>query len=146
MCVDAVAIPASSDITLKKNQQNDALYFYNGMKLRQKCLSIMDGTTLKNDEVLITRSYNIPTDYIIHVNYDNLVNSIINILDCSRVNMIKMIAIHIPYNNAKNIKEIYEAIEGYLAKFGIMFHKIILVVDDKDDLTDLQDFLGEEDA
>lgn len=146
LCVDAVAIPASSDITLKKDQQNDALYFYNGMKLRQKCLSIMDGTTLKNDEVLITRSYNIPTDYIIHVNYDNLVKSIINILDCSRVNMIKMIAIHIPYNSAKNIKEIYEAIEGYLAKFGIMFHKIILVVDDKDDLTDLQDFLGEEDA
>lgn len=146
LCVDAVVIPASGELTLKDNQQNDDLYFYNGTKLRQKCLTVMNGAALANDEVLITRSYNIPTDYIMHVNYVDFIKSIINVLDCSRVNMVKTVAIHIPSEDIKIIKAVYEAIEGYLSKFGIMFHKVILVIDNKNYLDNLQDIIGEQNA
>lgn len=130
LCVDAIAIPATSDIVALDEDLNN-LYYYNGMKLRFKCIKAMNGGKLSNGEVLITRSYNVPTDFILHVNYDfsteeSFKKTIINVLDCARVNMVKTVAITFS-SDILYWQYAYQVVSEYLEKFGIMFDRIIFV-------------------
>ena len=130
MVVDALVIPASYDIYTTKEKKLHEVYYYNGIRLRKKIISIMDGEKLNKNEVLITRSYGILADYIMHVNYDNLKESIINIMDCARVNMVKALVICLD-NNIEDVRIVYSTITEYLSKFDIMFDKVILSIKDK---------------
>lgn len=145
MCVDAIAIPATFDICDSSKKNINELYYHNGMKLRKKCLDVMEGSKLDLNEVLITRSYNIPTDYIIHVNYGDIIKSIINILDCARINMVKTLVICLDEKNVNIIKKVYDITRDYLDKFGIMFHKIIFKIDD-DIVEELSNVIGDMNA
>ena len=64
MVVDALVIPASYDICDNKERKLHDIYYCNGIRLRKKIITIMDGEKLKKNEVLITRSYNVLADYI----------------------------------------------------------------------------------
>ena len=143
MTVDALVIPASFDITGSKDRKLHELYYCNGIKLRKKILSIMSGEKLQKNEVLITRSYNVLADYIMHVNYDNIQESIINIMECARVNMIKTLVICLD-NSIEQLVEIYDVIRDYLSKFDIMFDKVILSIENKEVLEKFIEKLKEE--
>ena len=130
LCVDAIAVPATTDIVSLDEDLNN-IYYYNGMKLRFKCIKAMNGAKLNNGEVLITRSYNIPSDYIIHVNFDYATESsfkktIINILDCARVNMVKTLAVTFS-SDILYWKYAYQVVKEYLKQYGAMFDQILFV-------------------
>ena len=126
---DAIVIPASFDIS-DNNKELDDFYYLNGIRLRKKIINIMDGEKLAANEVLISRSYGIFADYVIHVNYaDDLKKSVINILECSRVNMIKSLIIKCNFDY-KDIVIIYDTIIEYLEKYPEVFDKIILSIEE----------------
>ncbi len=131
MVVDAIVVPASFDIADSKVKDLHSIYYTNGVKLRKKILTIMNGDKLPKDEVLITRSYGILADYIIHVNYDDIKKSTLNILECSRVNMIKTLVICLN-DNVDDIMIVYKTILEYLEKYRDYFDKIILSIKDND--------------
>ncbi len=131
MVVDAIVVPASYDITDVKERKLHDIYYCNGIRIRKKILTIMDGEKLNKNEVLITRSYNVLADYIIHVNYENIRESIINVMECARVNMIKALVICLD-NSLDEVREIYDIIIEYLSKFDIMFDKVILSIEQED--------------
>ena len=143
LSASALVIPASFDITGSKDRKLHELYYCNGIKLRKKILSIMSGEKLQKNEVLITRSYNVLADYIMHVNYDIIRESIINIMECARVNMIKTLVICLD-NSIDQLVEIYDVIRDYLSKFDIMFDKVILSIENKEVLEKFIEKLKEE--
>ncbi len=130
MAIDAIAIPASYDIATKGSKQLHDIYYCNGINLRKKLITIMGGEKLKDNEVLITRSYNVLADYIMHVNYVGLKESIINLMECARVNMIKAIAICIS-GTLEDVKLIYDTVMQYLFKYDMMFDKVIFAIEDR---------------
>ena len=130
MVVDAIVIPASYDISDNKERKIHDVYYYNGIRLRKKILNIMDGEKLKKNEVLITRSYNVLADYIMHVYYDKIRDSIINVMECARVNMVKALVICIG-GNLEEVRVVYSTILEYLSKFDIMFDKVILAIENE---------------
>ena len=130
MVVDALVIPASYDISDTKERKLHDVYYLNGIKLRQKIINIMDGEKLNKNEVLITRSYGVLADYIMHVYYENIRESIINVMECARVNMVKALVICLN-NEIEEIREIYSTILEYLSKFDLMFDKVILSIEKK---------------
>ena len=130
MVVDALVIPASYDISDTKERKLHDVYYLNGIKLRQKIINIMDGEKLNKNEVLITRSYGVLADYIMHVYYENIRESIINVMECARVNMVKALVICLN-NEIEEIREIYSTIIEYLSKFDLMFDKVILSIEKK---------------
>lgn len=136
ICIDAIAIPATFELCNLESKYLYDLYYYNGIKLRLKCLDVMGDTKLVDSELVITRSYNVLSDYIIHVNYsydnqDNFKKAILNILECCRINMIKTIMICLDKEEISFYQEAYEVTNDYLDKFGIMFDKVIFKADRK---------------
>jgi len=128
--VDAIAIPASFDISDIKKKELHEIYYMNGIRLRKKIISIMDDEKLNANEVLITRSYGIFADYILHVNYgDNIKESIVNILENCRVNMIKSVIITCNFS-LDDLKIIYDTICEYLDKYEMLFDKVIIALED----------------
>ncbi len=45
---------------------DNTIHSFAGMELREECNKIMQGKTLKNGDVFITKAYNLPSKYIIH--------------------------------------------------------------------------------
>lgn len=128
MVVDALVIPASYDISDSKERKLHNVYYYNGIRLRKKIISIMDGEKLNKNEVLITRSYGILADYIMHVYYEKIRDSIINVMECARVNMVKTLVICLD-NDLEDVKTVYSTVMEYLSKYDIMFDKVILSIE-----------------
>ncbi len=131
MVVDALVIPASYDICDNKERKLHDIYYCNGIRLRKKIITIMDGEKLKKNEVLITRSYNVLADYIMHVYYDKIRDSIINVMECARVNMVKTLVICLG-GDIKDVKVVYSTVLEYLSKYDMMFDKVILSIEKKD--------------
>lgn len=132
MVIDAIVVPSSKDIISgNDNKELHDIYYSNGIKLRKKILNIMNGEKLSKDEVLITRSYGILADYIMHVNYNDIKTSILNVLECARVNMIKTIAICLS-NKLEEVNLVYDTIIEYLGQYNDYFDKIIIAIENKD--------------
>ena len=130
ICIDAIAIPVTFELNDSENNYLYDLYYYNGVKLRLKCLDAMNDTKLESSELVITRSYNILSDFIIHVNYsyDDLEcfkKSILNIMNCCRINMIKTIMLCFDKEDMVYYKIALDVVRDYLNKFGVFFDKVI---------------------
>lgn len=137
--IDAIAIPIADKQGDKKNKQH-IVYYYNGINLLKKLDISREVEDVKDGEVIITRSYNIPSDFIIHVKYDykNIETCIINILECSRVNMVKSLLIDIDMNDISLYKETYDAICKYLDTYKDMFDKILIYVNPTVNIQELE--------
>ncbi len=144
MVVDAIVVPASYDISKEGNKKLHNIYYSNGVKLRKKIINIMNGEKLNKNEVLITRAYGILADYIMHVNYDDIKLSIINVMECSRVNMVKTIAICVN-NNLEDTKTIYDTVVEYLDKYNDFFDRVILAIEDAEVRKEIITWLDEKD-
>ena len=80
---------------------DNCIHSFSGIRLRKKCNVIMNNSELKVSDVLITRAYNLPCDFIIHTvgpeingvltndDKEALKNTYINILDCAKNNLVK---------------------------------------------------------
>ena len=110
--------------------------------LDEKSRLVMPAKLVKilGSEVVITRSYNVPCDFIMHVNYDykDISTTIINILECSRVNMVKSLLIDIDMNDLEMYKTVYESICKYLDKYKDLFDKILIYVNPAVDIRELE--------
>ncbi len=137
--IDAIAIPIADKQGERKDKQHN-VYYYNGINLFKKLDISREVEDVKEGEVMITRSYNVPSDYIIHVNFDykNIEKSIINILECSRVNMVKTILIDIDMNDIAMYKTVYETICKYLDTYHDFFDKILIYVNDAVNVQELE--------
>ncbi len=137
--IDAIAIPIADKQGERKDKQHN-VYYYNGINLFKKLDISREVEDVKEGEVMITRSYNVPSDYIIHVNFDykNIEKSIINILECSRVNMVKTILIDIDMNDITMYKTVYETICKYLDTYHDFFDKILIYVNDAVNVQELE--------
>lgn len=80
----------------------DKIVLNSGMRLKKKCRDALGDGSLNKSDVLITRSYNLPCDFIIHVvepdgrskSYiEDIKNSYKNILVCVKNNIIRSVVI-----------------------------------------------------
>lgn len=127
---------------------DNSIFTRSGMRLRLKCKDIMHGEELSNTEILVTRAYNLPSDFIIHVvvpcvdgvvtdeNKIELKMSYLNVLECVRNNMARIVVLPclgtgnngFPKDVAANIA--VEAINEFLSKYESEIDKIIIDVFD----------------
>lgn len=142
-----------------------AIFTRSGMRLKMKCKEIMKETSLDETEVLVTRAYNLPSDYIIHVvtpvvgdeltdeNKVSLKMSYLNVLECAKNNVARTIVLpcigtgmcNYPMEEAANIA--VETVLEFLEKNNSLVDRIILnVFDDKTFDYYKSLLLGEEDA
>lgn len=137
--IDALAIPVSEKREGSNNKQH-CVYYYNGINLLKKLNVFTQGKKLEKGEVVITRSYNIPSDFIIHVKYDykDIAKSILNILECSRVNMVKSVLIDIDMNDISLYKIVYDTICEYLETYSDMFDRILIYVNETINVRELE--------
>jgi hypothetical protein len=137
--IDAIAVPAAAD-TGDRGDKQHCVYYYNGINLRKKLNTFIKDKPINKSEVVITRSYNVPCDFIMHVNYDykDISTTIINILECSRVNMVKSLLIDIDMNDLEMYKTVYESICKYLDKYKDLFDKILIYVNPAVDIRELE--------
>ncbi len=126
---DALINPVNSDFDLDKDNK---VYLNAGMKLRKKCLDLIKDKKLNSTEVLITRAYNLVSDFIIHVvlpdeeNYETeLSMCYFNVLECANNNIAKTVVLRdISNNNSKEV--LIKAIMDYLDKDNCHIEKIII--------------------
>lgn len=124
------------------------IFTRSGMRLRLKCKDIMQGEELNNTEVLVTRAYNLPSDFIIHVVVPRIEKEIseenkielkmcyLNVLECARNNMARTIVLPClgtgtngyPKDKAASIA--IEAVNEFLFKYEDEIDKVIFNVFD----------------
>jgi hypothetical protein len=115
--------------TLDNKKVSDLLFFKGGIRLKNKY------NLSKDNDVVITRAYNLPCDMVIHTNSPNKVDEIDefvrNILDTANNNMSKIIVI--PCLEKKyHIKRLIDSIVNYLNIKGGSFSKVVLCTDSDD--------------
>ena len=133
---DVLINPVNSNFDLDKN---NSVYLNAGMKLRKKCLDLIKEKKLNPTEVLITRAYNLISDFIIHVvlpsedNYDTeLAMCYFNVLECANNNIAKTVVLRdISNNNSKDI--LVKTIMDYLDRKNCTIEKIIIAALKDDD-------------
>lgn len=124
-----------------KDNIDSTIHINSGMRLRKKCQSIMGNNKLEVSEVIITRAYNLPCDFIIHALcpkdndnkevLDELRRTYFNILECAKNNMIKIITIpalgtgYNKINKEEGIRVAIDSVLSYLDKNDKYFTKII---------------------
>lgn len=133
-----------------KGTLDNSIFTRSGMRLRLKCRDVMQGGELSNTEILVTRAYNLPSDFIIHVvvpcvdgeiteeNKIELKTSYLNVLECVRNNMARNVVLPclgtgtngFPKDIAANIA--VEAINEFLSKYENEIEKIIINVFDEE--------------
>lgn len=133
---DVLINPVNSNFDLDKNNK---LYLNSGMRLRKKCLDLIKDKKLNPTEILITRAYNLISDFIIHVvlpsdeNYDTeLSMCYYNVLECANNNIAKTVVLRdISKNNNKEL--LVKVIMDYLDRDTNHIEKIIIAADKDDD-------------
>lgn len=130
---------------------DNTIHSFAGMQLREECNNIMKGKTLPNGEVILTKAYNLPSNYIIHTvgpqvrgtltkqNEDDLRNCYYNSLKLAKEKGLKSIAFPciatglygFPKQKASEIA--IKTVTDYLKKnIGAFEHIIFNVFKDED--------------
>ena len=141
------------------------IFLRSGMRLRKKCNEILQGKELELTEVLITRAYNIPSDFIIHVvvpDFDekekkeslvSLKMCYMNVLECAKNNMARTIVLPClgtgkhGFNKMESAKVAIEAVNIFLKNNEKEIDKIIFNVFDDENYDIYKELLvGEKDA
>lgn len=123
------------------------VHLASGIRLRKKCNDIMNGKKLLVSEYMITRAYNMPCDYILHVyapkngenTLEELKQTYVNILDAMKVNMIKSVALcslstgvgGFSMDEASQVA--IDVVKEYLKENSKFFERIIFVVQNMED-------------
>lgn len=130
---------------MKKDRIDSLIFLRSGMRLRKKCMEIIKDNDLEIADVLVTRAYNIPCDYIIHViepvvdkevTEENLIDlkmSYLNSLECAKNNMAKNIVIPIigdGFELEEVIKIAVSSVLEFLDRNVNLVDKIIFQVND----------------
>lgn len=131
-----------------KGTLDNSIFTRSGMRLRLKCRDVMKGGELLTTEVLVTRAYNLPSDFLIHVVVPYVDNNLseehkielkmcyLNVLECARNNMARIIVLpclgtgtnNFPKDVAANIA--VEAVKEFFVKYDKEIDKIIFDVYD----------------
>lgn len=141
---------------------DNAIFTHGGMRLRKKCKEVMEGGELNTSEILVTRAYNLPSDFIIHVvtpkvegeiteeNRTELGMCYSNVLECARNNMSKIIVLPclgtgsnlFPCKEAAMIA--IDSVKSFLDKYENEIDKIIFNVYDDENYDIYKDLLSGE--
>lgn len=165
---DLIVNPTTISMLKRDNfDSNEAgynVFLRSGMRLSLKCMSIVSNEELDASEILVTRAYNLPCDYIIHVVLPNfsgelssedekiITMSYRNVLECAKNNMAKTIVVPcIGFPSCKDSLKLVQLAVDTIVKFidenEKVFDKIIFQVDSSD-LYDMYSnyLLGDTDA
>ncbi len=146
---DSIINPTTSDMLLRKSINKDKLdyniFLRSGMRLVMKCHSLLNNERLDESDILITRAYNLPCDYIIHIIVPNikklsveeekiLESCYMNVLECNRNNMAKTVVIPcICIESKLDVNKLVEISVNTVRKFlednSSSFEKVIFQVD-----------------
>lgn len=143
--VDGIVCPTTKSILgtfdIDSRSLDKYVHIRSGMRLRIKCNLIMAGKELDKTEAIVTRSFNLPADCIIHSviedikNEKDLKQAYENILECAKNNLIKTLAIPLLgkdldiMDSVDEFKLATNCVLDYLVKFDKFFTKIIFVLD-----------------
>ena len=143
--VDGIVCPTTKSILgtfdIDSRSLDKYIHIRSGMRLRIKCNLIMDGKELDKTEAIVTRSFNLPADCIIHSVVEDiktekdLKKAYENILECAKNNLIKTLAIPLLGKDLDIISSedefqlALDSVLSYLNKFDKYFTKIIFVLD-----------------
>ncbi len=130
---DVLINPVNKDLDI-----DDNLFLAAGMRLRKKCLDVLDGKVLNSTEIIITRAFNLISDYVVHVcvpsteDIDEYRTELgmcyFNVLECSNNNIAKTIILEDISKNLDNGKELLvNSIMEYLDRKECLLEKIIIV-------------------
>ena len=146
---DVLINPVNSNFDLDKSNK---LYLNAGMRLRKKCLDLIKESCtydkkLNPTEILITRAYNLISDFIIHVvlpsddNYDvELAMCYFNVLECANNNIAKTVVLRdISNNNSKEV--LVKEIMKYLDKDNCHLEKVIIAAEKDEDFEEYLNIL-----
>ena len=152
---DVVINPVNNSFTYNKSLKVSKKVFHNaGMRLRRKCLDL-SGDGLSTGDVLITRAYNLLSDFIIHVILPSdkgkkkieLGISYFNVYECANNNVAKIIVVPLlEFKKYGLTREegmeisIYETMK-YLANEKCLFEKVIFCVDNNKEYQELLNVL-----
>ncbi len=131
----------------KKGSLTYQIFLRSGMRLRLKFREVMKDSKLEVTDYLVTRAYNLPSDYIVHVvlpdnDLDLLKKCYLNVLECARNNMAKTIVLPClgtgseKFSYEDSAKVAIEAVNEFLDKYEKEIDKVIFNVLD-DDVFDL---------
>lgn len=133
-----------------KGTLDNAIFTRSGMRLRLKCRDIMQGEELNNTEIIVTRAYNLPSDFIIHVvvpcveekiseeNKIELKMCYLNVLECVRNNMARTVVLPClgtgtnGFSKEEAAKIAVDAVNEFLAKYENEIDKVIFNVFDEE--------------
>ncbi len=129
--VDAVVHVTSVDKLLNDKKKADDIVLRSGMRLKKKCRAAVPDGKLDVAETIITRAFNLPCDYILHViepdgrskNYDENVKKVYeNVLICAKNNMIRSVVIPCVgihrKDSGKYIDIMLDAINEFMDKYN----------------------------
>lgn len=146
---DLIVNPTTNKCLLRESIDNKKMdyniFLRSGMRLGIKCSSLLKDEILDEADILITRAYNLPCDYIIHVVVPNIEDSTLeiekilgmcymNVLECAKNNMVKTIVVPcIGLNSKLDVNKLVEISVNTVIKFlkenkGCM-EKVIFQVD-----------------
>lgn len=161
---DVVVNPTTSLMLKGEDFEVDSIgynvFLRSGMRLGLKCKSIIREEQLDDSDVLVTRAYNLPCDYIIHVVLSSLSDDLtdedekiismcyMNVLECAKNNMAKTIVIpcigfEFCHNKEKLSKIAIDTIVKFLDGNKDVFDKIILQVNNEDLYNKYSELLGD---
>ena len=128
---DVLINPVNSNFDLDKNNKT---YLNAGMRLRKKCLDLIKEKKLNPTEILITRAYNLISDFIVHVVLPNneveLGMCYFNVLECANNNIAKTVVL----TDIGNNKEILlNELMKYLDKENCHLEKVIIATEKDED-------------
>ena len=133
---DVLINPVNEKFELNKKNK---VYMNAGMRLRKKCLELIADKKVNPTEVLITRAYNLISDFIIHVvlpedekDLEGLAKCYANVLECADNNIAKTVVLSdISNNDSKEI--LLEEVMKYLDLDSCHIEKVIIATDSDDE-------------
>ena len=146
--VDGIVCPTTKSVLgtfdIDSRCLDKYIHIRSGMRLRIKCNLIMEGTELSKTEAIVTRSFNLPADCIIHSVVEDIKNdkdlreAYNNVLECAKNNLIKTLAIPLLgkdlgiMDGLEEFKMAVACTLDFLEKYDQFFTKIIFVLDHMD--------------
>lgn len=163
---DLIVNPTSNNMLFRTDINGDNIdydiFLRSGMRLVNKCIALMD-KELDDSDILITRAYNLPCDYIVHVivpeikNRDEETERVLgmcyrNVLECAKNNMAKIVVTPcIGINSKLDVNKLVEiavnAVTKFLEENNTSIEKIIFQVNNDDVYSAYKSYLvGDSDA